>query len=165
MKGKMLSASKKPLENQMQSFLLCLNERINREAERDKESELPFLGKQDFETSDSSIHKINYQEIFKNLREMRLKKPSEAETPSPPQKISEMRQRSRVEGKGPNQTISYQEENRQPVQIPSILKLPLPPVKYSKEVSFKKGYLPYDDAARTFLHSNRDNMSKQYDSR
>lgn len=168
MKGKMLSASKKPLENQMHSFLLCLNERINREAERDKNPELPALAsKQDIDTNDTSTnnnsnHKVNYQEIFKNLREMRLKKPSEAETVSP-LKPSETRQRSRVERKEQSQTISYQEENRQPLKIPSILKLPLPPVKHSKEVSFKKGYLPYDEPARTFLANHRDNLAKPYD--
>lgn len=104
MKGKMLSASKKPLENQMHSFLLCLNERINREAERDKNPELPALAtKQETDTNDTnntnntntSNSKMNYQEVFKNLREMRLKKPSEAETASP-LKPSETRQRSRV---------------------------------------------------------------------
>lgn len=50
------------------------------------------------------------------------------------------------------------------MHTPSILKLPLPPVKHPKEVSFKKGYLPYDEAARTFLAINRDNMAKPYDS-
>ena len=69
-----------------------------------------------------------------------------------------------MERKDQSQTISYQEENRQPAQIPSILKLPLPPVKHSKDIPFKKGYLAYDEAARAFLSSNRDNMAKQYDS-
>ena len=83
MKGQMLSASKKPLENQMHSFLLCLNERINREAERDKSTELPSLAKQELDTNDTNTTnttntscKMHYQDIFKNLREMRLKKPS-----------------------------------------------------------------------------------------
>lgn len=104
MKGKMLSASKKPLDSQMHSFLLCLNERIHREAEREKSQELPtILQKQETDTNDTCTtnntnntnSKMNYQEIFKNLREMRLKKPSEAET-TPPLKLSETRQRSKL---------------------------------------------------------------------
>jgi hypothetical protein len=50
---------------------------------------------------------MHYQEIFKNLRQLRLKKPDIAESPPPPKVSEKYRRRSQIEKKDPSQTISY----------------------------------------------------------